>query len=282
MSKANLYGGPAAVLAGIPAIWYQVDTPKAFNALGRLAMAMPAKGVLTNSMTVDQAQRRLWPRRQTRVVNPAVDATIFDPDKLPSPQSARSQLGLPQGVPLIGIVGRLQKWKGMHTVVQALPVILRSHSNACCVIVGGPHKLEPEYPAFLDAVIQKARVQDNVILAGYQPNPELWLQAMDIVVHASSQEPFGLVVLEAMSLRKPVIAANSGGPLEIITDGVDGILFPHGNPEALARAILAYLDNPTFAQRTAEAGHSRAGDFTTDRYATTLITAVQDLAGPKL
>jgi glycosyltransferase involved in cell wall biosynthesis len=177
------------------------------------------------------------------------------------------------------MVGRLQRWKGMHTLVEAMTIVLRSHPDAHCVIVGGAHKLEPNYPAFLDGVIRRSGVENHVILAGYQPNPELWMQAMDVVVHASSKEPFGLVVLEAMSLEKPIVACDSGGPREIITDGVDGVLFPYGDPEALSRAIRTYLDDPALARRIAEAGRRRALHFTTDRYAASLVEAVQDLAG---
>lgn len=281
MAKSNLYAGPAAVLAGIPGVWYQVDAPKFGNPLGRVAMAMPANGVITNSKTIEQQQQRIWPRRRTRVVYPGVDGTIFNADNLPSPQSARSQLGLPPDGPLIGMVGRLQRWKGMHSLVQAMPAVLREHPGANCVIVGGPHPFEPDYPAFLDSVIKDCAVKDRVLLTGYQPNVEMWMQAMDIVVHASREEPFGLVVLEAMALGKPVIAANSGGPVEIITDGVQGVLFSYGDSEALGRAIRRFVNDPGFAERVSKAGHSRALDFTTDRYASNLVAAIKDLVGAR-
>jgi glycosyltransferase involved in cell wall biosynthesis len=167
----------------------------------------------------------------------------------------------------------------MHTLVEAMPLILRSYPDARCVIVGGAHKLEPDYPAFLADAIRRSGAEDRVIRAGYQSNPELWMQAMDVMVHAASQEPFGLVVLEAMSLRKPIVAGDSGGPREIITDGVDGILFPPGDAGALARAILAYLDDAAFAQRISTAGRRRALDFTTQRYAATLVAAMHQLTG---
>ena len=61
---------------------------------------------------------------------------------------------------------------------------------------------------------------------------------MDVIVHASDHEPFGIVVIEAMALGKPVVAGDAAGPTEIITDGVNGLLTPYGDAAALAQRRL--------------------------------------------
>ena len=238
MGKAQLYGGPAALLAGVPALWFQHGIPSQRGAIDALATLLPAALVLTCSRTAAEAQQRLWPLRVTRVVYPAVDLDQFDSAKLPAPTELRRELGLPNDGPLIGIVGRLQRWKGFHVLVEAMPRILRSHPAAQCVLVGGEHALEPDYKRFLEDRITSLGLQERIHLVGQQQNVAEWTTAMDVFVHASDREPFGMVVVEAMALGKPVVASADAGPTEVITPGVDGLLSPYGDCEALAGAVL--------------------------------------------
>jgi glycosyltransferase involved in cell wall biosynthesis len=97
---------------------------------------------------------------------------------------------------------------------------------------------------------------------------------MDVFVHASDQEPFGIVIIEAMALGKPVIAGNAGGPTEIITDGVNGLLTAYDDAEALTAAILRYLDDQEFAQSAGIAARQRALQFSTQRYAQNFINTI--------
>jgi len=210
-------------------------------------------------------------------VHPGAELDRFAPEALPTPAGARMRLGLPDDGPLVGIVGRLQRWKGMHTLIQAMPRVLGAHPQAHAVLVGGRHDLEPDYPAYLEEQLRELGVEDRVILAGAQSNVPEWMQAMDIVVHASDNEPFGIVVVEAMALGKPVIAGSAGGPTEMITPGVDGLLSPYNDPQALAAAILTCLDDPGFASRMGAAARERAAEFSTQNFARNVIDAVQSL-----
>jgi glycosyltransferase involved in cell wall biosynthesis len=122
----------------------------------------------------------------------------------------------------------------MHVLVDAAPALLAAHPDAHVVIVGGRHEMEARYEADLFAQIDRLGLKERVIMAGFQTNVPEWMQAMDIIVHASDNEPFGIVVIEAMALGKPVVAGNAAGPTEIITEGVDGILTPYGDAQRLA------------------------------------------------
>ncbi len=280
MSKAHLYGGMAARLAGIPAVWFQHGIPTRDSWMDRWITRVPAAGVLACSGAAAEAQRRLHPVRPVAVVHPAADLTAFMPERLPTPAEARRQLGLPENGPLIGMVGRLQRWKGMHTLVQAMPRILARHPGARAVIVGGCHELEPDYESWLRDQIARLGLQERVRLVGFQTDIPLWMQAMDVIVHASDREPFGIVVVEAMALGKPVVAGAEGGPREIITPGVDGLLAPYEDAEALARQVLRYLDDPALARRVGEAARRRARDFTPEAFARRIGESLHRLGQP--
>ena len=211
------------------------------------------------------------------VVYPGAELERFNAATLPDPAVARRNLGLPPTGPLIGIIGRLQRWKGMHVLIEAMPSILKTHSDACAVIVGGVHYTEPNYPAYLQQRVSALNLDGHVVMAGLQHNIPEWMQAMDIIVHASDREPFGIVIIEAMAMGKPVVAGDAGGPTEIITEGVNGLLAPYENADALAQAILRYLDDPSLAARLGSAAKQRAADFSTQRYAQNLIAAIREL-----
>lgn len=278
MWKAHLYGGVAAMMASLPALWYQLEEPADRNLMKRIANTIPARGVLTLSKAGQEAQMKIWPHRLTPLVYPGVGLDRFNPDILSSPAEARCKLGLPLDGPLIGIVGRLQRWKGIHVLVEAMPKVLQKYPDAYCVVVGGKHDPEPDYPAFLEQLLADLGLGDRIIMAGLQKNVPEWVQAMDIFVHASDNEPFGIVTIEAMALGKPVVAAASGGPTEIITEGENGLLTPYGDADALSRAILRYLDNPELAKSVGQAAQNRAADFSTQQYAQNFIAAVHDVA----
>ena len=281
MGHAHLYGGPAAQLAGIPSAWYQLGIPLNKGLFDRIATRLPAVGILACSQAGADAQAQLVPKRPLRVVYPGVELERFDPECLPSMAEAKRRLGLPLEGPIIGIVGRLQRWKGIHVLIAAMPEILRAYPAAHCVVVGGDHAFEPDYPALLHGQIAALGLEDTVIMAGLQSNVPEWMQAMDVIVHASDHEPFGIVVIEAMALGKPVIAGNAAGPTEIITDGVNGLLTPYGDAEALAQAVLRYLNDSEFARQAGEAARRRAQEFSTRRYAENCVAALQGLMSLK-
>ena len=280
MNQGQLYGSPAAKLAGVPAVWYQLGIALSPGWNDRMATRLPALGILACSQAGAAAQARIAPKRPLRVVYPGVELERFEPARLPSPQEARRRLGLPPDGPLIGIVGRLQRWKGMHVLIEALPAVLRAHPDAHLVVVGGDHAQEPEYPALLRERVCALGLEDRVTMAGLQGNIPEWMQAMDVVVHASDREPFGIVIIEAMALGKPVVAGDAAGPTEIITGGLNGLLSPYGDAPALARAVLCYLDDPALARRTGAAARERAQDFSTQCYAQNLIAALRELLPP--
>ena len=94
-------------------------------------------------------------------------------------------------------------------------------------------------------------------LLGFRSDVSALMAACDIFVLPAPAEPFGLVLIEAMALGKPVIAAGAGGPLEIVADGETGLLFAPGNAESLATAMTRLLTDAPMRKRMGEAGRKR-------------------------
>jgi glycosyltransferase involved in cell wall biosynthesis len=278
MVAGQLTAGAAGVLSGIPVVWSQVGLPRP-DWLDRAATALPARGVLVNSRACGEAQARVWPHRAQQLVYPGASLDAFNPEALPTPHDARTALGLSSAGPLVGIVARLQRWKGVHVFVDAVAIAAKRHPGLHAVVVGGAHETEPGYREELEARARQLGIESRITFAGFQSNVPVWMQAMDIVVHASDREPFGMVVVEAMALGKPVIAGQSGGPAEIITDGVDGVLAPFGDTLALGGAISRLIDDPALARRLGTAARARAAAFDERAFAQHVITALRSFLG---
>ncbi|HET7237470.1 MAG TPA: glycosyltransferase family 4 protein, partial [Terrimicrobiaceae bacterium] len=149
------------------------------------------------------------------------------------------------------------------------------------IIVGGMFKFEPDYEQWLRSKIRDLGLEDKIRMVGVQRNVPEWMQAMDVFVHASEKEPFGIVVIEAMSLGKPVVATKPGGPEEIISDGVDGQLVTWDKPDELAKAILKFLRDPAWARSVGERAQQRSQEYTMEKYAQRVGYAVRKLMRKK-
>jgi glycosyltransferase involved in cell wall biosynthesis len=275
MTKAQIYGGPAARLAGVPAIYFQMGLPDN-GVVDRLSRLVPAVGGLACS---DFAAREQQSHVRHRVLGVALAADVsrFAEATKRSPAETRRRLGLDPDRPLVGIVGRLQRWKGMHVYVEAMSRVLKEVPDCQGVIVGGKHHLEPHYADWLAQRVQALGVSSQVQMVGVQRNVPEWMQAMDVVVHASEREPFGIVVVEAMALGKPVVATRPGGPEEIITHDFDGQLVTWNNPAELAEAILKYVRDPEWARSVGDRAKQRSGEYTMEKFAERVANALRTL-----
>lgn len=275
MPKAHLYGGPAAQLAGVPAVWFQHGITDG-HWLDRLTTWIPAAGVLCCSEAAEQAQRQLRPERPMQVVSPSVNLDRFSGDALASPGACRETLGLHPAAPVVVMVARLERWKGVHVFVEAARAVRAVHPNAKFIVIGGTHALEPGYA---DEVQSASAQNGNVVqFMGHRSDVPLWIQAADVIVHASTEpEPFGIVILEGLALGKPLVASNAGGAIEILRDG-EGLLTPPGDARALAGAVTDLLaESASERQERARRARARAEAFSAKGLPARLEAAVDRL-----
>jgi glycosyltransferase involved in cell wall biosynthesis len=263
-SKSQLYGAPAASLAGIAerVMWWQQGTPRG-QWMDRLATLLPSRAVICYSASSEIAQGKLWPHRKTFVLHPGIDDS-------PAAQasevaSLRKRLGIPGGRVVVGIVGRLQPWKGQHHVLNATAELIKGGRDVHALVVGGnAYNLSPEYEPYLHRLVDELGLDGRATFTGQVADPGPYLQLMDISVNASDDEPFGLVILEAMALGIPVVAFASAGPTEIIESGLSGILIPKGEP--LTGSLERLVADPALRRQIGIAGRRRfLESFTADQ-----------------
>ena len=275
MSKAHLYAGPAAKMAGIPSVWWQHNIPDG-HWLTRWATWIGAKKIFCCSQAAQCAQQKLKPKRETSVIYPAVDLSRLNPASLPCSTEARRMLGLPETGPIVGAVCRLQHSKGVHLFLDAAAEVAKTRLDAHFIVVGGEHAMEPECANLLATQAEALGLSAKVFFTGYQANTELWMQAMDTVVLPSiGTESFGMVIIEGMALGKTVIASKAGGPLEIIEDGIDGYLTERGNATALAKTIQYVIEKPKQQGEMQAAARRKAASFSTERLASEVAHNLQ-------
>ena len=133
---------------------------------------------------------------------------------------------------VVGIVGRIEEGKGQYKVLEALEKL--KNANIKAVIVGA--FMNDIYKKELQLLLEELGIKEQVIFTGFTKDVNEHMQLFDVNILATENETFGLVVIEAMANKVPIIATNRGGPTEIIEDGIDGMLFD-GSSDDLAQKI---------------------------------------------
>lgn len=264
-SKGHVLGGSAALMSRTPSIWWQQGIPEA-SRIELVAARVPAVAVVCSSDAALEAQRRITPRRCIRKVQLGTEIDEVAAHRGRG-RALRAELGWNDGRPVVGIVGRLEPWKGQEVFLRAAALVA-DHADVQFAVIGGAvHGREGSYPDDLVALAEELGIFERVHFTGHRLDVWDWCDALDVVVHASFGEPFGLVVVEAMVLAKPVIAAADAGPLEIIENGVSGLLTRPGDHRELAAAIRHLLENPELAANLGAQAAQRACAFSAERMA---------------
>jgi glycosyltransferase involved in cell wall biosynthesis len=256
MAKSQLYGAPAALLAGIGnrVVWWQHGVPES-HWLDRLATMLPARAIGCSSDASAQAQERLWPSRRTFVVHPGIDPPTATAD---DGRHLRRVLGIPDGRHVVGIVGRLQPWKGQDRLIRAAAELRDRGREVHVLVVGGSaHGFSPEYEPELHQLVTDLALDGSVVFTGQVADASPYIAAMDVLVNASDSEPLGIVLLEGMAQGVAVVAVASGGPAEVIETEASGLLVSDGTPTQLAGAVERLVVDEVLRRRIAEAGRRR-------------------------
>ncbi len=262
--KAALYGGVAGRLARVPVLWHVRDRiaddylPRPVVAIVRIAARVLPTAIVANS----RATLLTLPRGGTVLASPVV------PDSVAIP-TLRLTSG--PGPFTVGLVGRLSPWKGQDVFLRAFALAFPSGPERAH-LVGSAMFGEESWEAELRALASALGIADRVEFRGFRE--DIWAEwgLLDLAVHASTTpEPFGQVVLEAMAAGVPIIASAEGGPAEVVTNGVDGLLVQPRDPATLAEAMRSLAGDPTLRDSLVNGGRQTALRYRPERTAEGLL-----------
>jgi glycosyltransferase involved in cell wall biosynthesis len=185
------------------------------------------------------------------VIRNGVDLTRFNEPA--DPEGVRRELGLPAGVPLVAVVSRLARLKGLEQLIEAVAILKSRNQAARFLIVGETAPAERPYLDELKRLAIARRVADRVVFTGLRSDVPALLAAADVSVMPSLNEALSNVVLESMAAGAPTVATRVGGTPEALFDGQNGLLVPPDDARSLADAIARLLDDRALAARLGRA-----------------------------
>jgi glycosyltransferase involved in cell wall biosynthesis len=247
----DVYGSIASRLTRVPFVSSRHNDDRyllgPFRYVDR-AFARHARRLVAISDAVRRfLERAGLPREKLVTVHYGLDELPAGPSEV-SPEDA----GVPEDAPLAVAVGRLIAQKDHATLLRAFARVRREHPDARLGILGGG-PLESETRALADEL-----GLDGAVLLPGRVETRDWLERADVFVHTSRWEGFGIVLLEAMLARLPVVATRVSAVPEIVADGDTGLLVEPGDDEGVAAALARLLADPARARALGEAGYERA------------------------
>jgi len=178
-----------------------------------------------------------------------------DPEQFNDPENKNrdiSRFDIPEKRPIILFLSRVTRDKGVYTLLDASEKLYKEHGAVILVAGTGPEK------TLLEAEAKRMGAEDRFRVLGYVSDEEklgLYAQA-DVFVLPSKAETFGIVLLEAMASGTPVVAADSGGITEVVTDGENGLLFEYDDHEALAEKLGNILTDAKLRAKLVDNGRT--------------------------
>ena len=204
--------------------------------------------ILVNAEAVKQwLVREGYNESKIVVIRNGVDTSKFG--GAADPARVRRELGVPDGVPLVLVVSRLTRFKGLEQMIEAAAILKSQGTSARVVIVGETAPSEKAYLERLKRHADEHRVADRVIFAGLRSDVPALLAAADVSVMPSLNEALSNVLLESMAAGAPTVATRVGGTPEALIHEETGLLVPPGESRALAAAIVRLLEDRSAAAR---------------------------------
>jgi len=259
MFRAEVVGVRAALAAGTPVIMATVHSSRVRSVedVAALAALTPAMDRLIVPSASIEAKVRAEGRGGApfAIIPNGVDLSRFEG---PAPACALGhQFGVPHEAVLVGVVARLEPEKGHRHLVSAWPSVVARAPDTWLAIVGEGS----ECAALREQVAGlPAHVARRIVFTGRRDDITAVTGDLDVAVLPSLREAQGISILEAMARRKPVVASAVGGIPEVVTDGLDGLLVPPGDPAALADAIVRVATSPALRKRLGEAGYATVAE----------------------
>ncbi len=253
--KAHFIGAMAARLAGVPCVMHFHDI---INGAGLTALRVAATLGSQERIACSQMVSRTIGMPDTNVIYGPVELAHYA--TLPDRDAARARLGLPAGVPIVALVGRINRWKG-HDRFLRIAAQVTLQTDAHFAIVGAPIFRDADFVAELHAMTRTLGLTDRVTFVPWLDDVRDIYAASDVNVNCSTREPFGRAVVEASACGLPTVCFNDSGAAETIENGINGITIRAGDEAAFAAAIVELLTSPSARDRMSGAARAATRRF---------------------
>ncbi|MCU7874362.1 MAG: glycosyltransferase family 4 protein [Candidatus Thiodiazotropha sp. (ex Lucinoma borealis)] len=249
----------AAFISGIPCITHERGINNHYPFIPRfISKYLKAIISISNSVTNTLINNGIVNKNIVTIYN-GIDP--IDVINKVSNQDMLRTLNINNEINVIGVIGNIREWKGQEVAVRAMSIITDKYPNTVCLLIGDTAPCDLAYQKRLKTIINKLGLDNKIIFTGYIKNIADYLNILQIVLHTSIEpEPFGRVLIEAMSLSKPLIAAKDGAIPEIIENEKSGLMFNPGDHEHLAQSVIRLIKDRTFAENMGQAGYKRLMD----------------------
>jgi len=187
------------------------------------------------------------------IIPNGIDLEHFSPDVTPIEEFCDGKLN-------ILFLGRLEFRKGANYLIKAFLEIKQEIPNSRLIVVGPGTRLRKRYEKW----VKRHRLEDDVVFVGYAAYadvPRYYKTADVFCAPATSRESFGIVLLEAMAVGKPIVATNIEGYAGVVTQGEDGLLVPPQDSRALAQALISLMMDESLREQMGAKGKLKARDY---------------------
>jgi glycosyltransferase involved in cell wall biosynthesis len=270
-NKDHFAAGQVGQANGIPSLWWVNDILSAdfFSWPVRRVFARQACPRATRLIPVSAFGREALIREgipADRIV-PVLNGIPLDRYRRSASTLMRDQLKIRPGEPVIGLAGRITPWKGQDLFLRIASEWAGQNRPGRFVIIGRAFNEDAPFEAALREFIRAEKLEARVQFVAFQNDIAAALSQLDVLLHCSTKpEPFGRVIIEAMAVGTPVIAARGGGVPEIITAGVDGGLARPGNVTDYMAELISLLADERQRADWAKAGRATVEQrFTLER-----------------
>jgi glycosyltransferase involved in cell wall biosynthesis len=231
-ARGTLYAGLALCRTGIPLIWHvRVVDPDPW--IDKVLLHLSAAVIANSLATATRFARYEDASSKVQVIYNGIDLAQYVGEPIPA---SPSMFGIPCGHPVVTFAGRLEHGKGPDLFIEAAKLIHQKRHDVYFLAVGdGPLR------SALHAQANEKRLP--AVFIGRQADLRIALGASNVLVVPSRQEAFGRVLIEAMAMGVPVVAAQVGGIPEVCTGGRTALLVPAEDPRALADAVVRTLED---------------------------------------
>ncbi len=233
---------------------------------------------VSNAVADHLIQKFRVPPQKIVVIPRGISLEEFSPPSEQEIQELRRKFHLPPDAFVAGIFARISPTKGHSLFLHTLHILHQRKIPIYGLIVGSS-KGHGRYHKFLQSLIRQYQLEEYIRFTGFTENVPLYLSAVDVVVIPSSiPEAFGRSALEAMALKKPVVASAHGGVLDLVKPNETGILFSPGDSDALADALQTLLHDPEMKNRLGNAGFQLASShFSLQQFTQKTLSVYQSL-----